>query len=404
MNDQVAWDSEYYLGIAVGGYNDPLVKHLTPIGVVPVVVGGDLSTVGGAYSTDNISLAYAFFPMYPWVTRLFAFPLRILGLNPIATATLAGVIVSALGALAGMLALYDLARDTLGEDGGLRAAFYLIVFPTGFFLCQTYTEGLFVGLAFGSLALLKRGHWAGAAVLGAAATLTRAVGAALFIPMFVTWVRTGDWLDTDMEWRQVYYYTRTTIKALGAAFRRWIRRPRPGDMGPEQIRHDLKVLISFGKMLVVFSPAITFLIWKLSYLGQAFSFVEANYFGRGFLALGQSFYVWVTAFQEMLRGVNPERTAYYMVEFGAIVLGLTACILSWKKYPELAWFSLAVFILSLASGGAQGMHRYILGAPVVFLLLADWGRKPAFDRAWSLLSILLMAVLAMLFAFNYWVA
>ena len=29
MNDQVAWDSEYYLAIAVGGYDDPRSPHLT---------------------------------------------------------------------------------------------------------------------------------------------------------------------------------------------------------------------------------------------------------------------------------------------------------------------------------------------------------------------------------------
>ena len=29
MNNQVAWDSEYYLAIAVGGYDDPRSPHLT---------------------------------------------------------------------------------------------------------------------------------------------------------------------------------------------------------------------------------------------------------------------------------------------------------------------------------------------------------------------------------------
>ena len=84
--------------------------------------------------------------------RILSYPLQIVGLNPIAAAALAGVMISALGALLGMLALYDLTRDSLGEEGALRAAFYLIVFPTGFFLIQVYTEGLFVGLAFACLA------------------------------------------------------------------------------------------------------------------------------------------------------------------------------------------------------------------------------------------------------------
>ncbi len=90
--------------------------------------------------------------------HLFSIPLSLLKLTPIATATLAGVIVSALGILAAMLALYDLTHEALGEDGGMRAVFYLLIFPTSFFFMQVYTEGLFVGLAFGCLALLKRKH------------------------------------------------------------------------------------------------------------------------------------------------------------------------------------------------------------------------------------------------------
>jgi hypothetical protein len=40
----------------------------------------------------------------------------------------------------------------------------------------------------------------------------------------------------------------------------------------------------------------------------------------------------------------------------------------------------------------------------VFIMLAQWGKQPAFDRAWTTLSVLLMGLLAMLYAFNMWVA
>jgi hypothetical protein len=40
----------------------------------------------------------------------------------------------------------------------------------------------------------------------------------------------------------------------------------------------------------------------------------------------------------------------------------------------------------------------------VFIALARWGNHPVFDRAWTILSLLLMGMLAMLFAFNMWVA
>ena len=94
-----------------------------------------------------------------------------------------------------MLSIYDLTRAELGEEGGLRAAFYMLIFPTGFFLAQVYTEGLFIGLALGCLMLVyhKRFFWAG--VLAALATLTKAIGLALIFPLFLGWASTVDWRE-----------------------------------------------------------------------------------------------------------------------------------------------------------------------------------------------------------------
>jgi hypothetical protein len=372
MNHQVAWDSEYYLAIAIGGYDDPRSPHLTPAGISTSVMDHTVTQSGSSFS-ESISLSYAFFPFYPMMIRIVAFPLQIFGMNPIATAALAGVIVSALGALLGMLALFDLTRDLLGEGGALRAVFYLIVFPTGFFLLQVYTEGLFVGLAFACLAMLKRKHWLAAALLGVAATLTRAVGVTLIIPMLIAWFRTGEWMDLDLEWRQIF--------------------------------HERVPLRPLYHGLLAFSPLLTFLVWKFSYLGLAFDYIEANYFGRGFLALGQTFFTWSEAFRSMLDGSQgPQHSAYYFTEFLGFVIAIAACWVCIRLYPELGWFSFAVVLISWGSGPAQGIHRYILGAPAVFFALAHWGKNPVFDRAWTLLSILLMGALAMLFAFDMWVA
>ena len=370
MNNQVAFDSEYYLAIAIGGYDNPYSPHLTPSGVVTGTPGHPIPPA--SKFTDSVSLSYAFFPFYPLMIRIFSYPLSIFGMNTIATATLAGVLVSALGALFGMLALYDLTKDSLGEDGALRASFYLIVFPTGFFLTQIYTEGLFVGLAFGCLAMLKRNHWLAAALLGVCATLTRAVGVALVVPMIMVWIRTGEWLDLDLEWRQIF--------------------------------HQGIPLNRLYKALLAFAPLITYLIWKSSYLGLAFSYVETNFFGRSFIALGYAYSAWADAFRTMVAGTNPQHTAYYITEFLGLIIGVVASFSCIKKFPEIGWFSLLVFLISWGSGAPQGIHRYILAAPAVFITLSDWGRNETFDRAWTILSILLMGLLAMLYAFNMWVA
>lgn len=137
--------------------------------------------------------------------RLFAIPLSLFGLNEIATATLAGVIVSMLGTLAAMLALYEFGKDDMDEVSGIRAAFYLLIFPSAFFLAEIYTEGLFVGLAFSSLLLARRGYRGWAALIAIFATFTRAVGVLLFIPMLISWIKEWEWMELDMEWKQIYY-------------------------------------------------------------------------------------------------------------------------------------------------------------------------------------------------------
>ncbi len=380
MNNQVSWDSEPYIGISIGGYDDPCIS---------VAYESLLGTVVRCTDTTKrteppILLSYAFFPFYPLLMRLFSFPLGLLNLNPIATATLAGVIVSALGTLAAMLALYDLTHESLGDEGGMRAVFYLLIFPTSFFFVQVYTEGLFAGLAFGCLAMLKRKHLLVAALLAAAATLTRAVGVALVIPMAISWIRTREWYGLDLEWDQLYF-----------------KRPpwRP-------IWHAL----------LAFTPLIVFLMWKFSYYGAAFDYVETTFFGRAPLDIGNGFNFWANTFTYMIAGffhlrvrglpggfVPPSFSANYLIEFLCMLIGLIAILRCLKTDPEVAWFSLAAFLIAWVSG-PPGIHRYMLVAPAIFITLARWGKNPVFDRAWTVASLLLMGLLAMLFAFNFWVA
>lgn len=374
LNQHVSWDSEYYLAIAVGGYEDPEIFRIGTfvnpgneargLNYWPFVI-----PQGSAGTRVGIPLSYAFFPFYPFAIRIVSAPLSLLGLTPIATATLAGVMISTLGTLAAMLALYELARAELGEDGGLRAAFYLIIFPSGFFLAQVYTEGLFVGLAFSALVLIRKQKYAWAVFLAVLATFTRAVGVALLIPLLISYYQQGGWRALDLEWRQIYF--------KGIPWR------------------------AVARTLMMFAPVLAFLFWRSSYFGMAFSKVEEEFFGRGLLNFGFSFITWSSAFKDLL-GDNPQAAAYYLIEWCGVLLGFTACIFGLKRYPDIAWFGLVVVFLSFTSGPAQGMHRYILAAPPVFLFLSQLGRKPAFDRVWSLASILLMGVLATLYTFDLW--
>jgi hypothetical protein len=188
--------------------------------------------------------------------------------------------------------------------------------------------------------------------------------------MLIAWFRSEPW--RDLEWRQI-------------------------------VQGGTQRFTAYHALLAV-TPLIAFGIWKVSYLGQAFDYVQTNNYGRGFLSFGKSFFSWLDAFRTMVAGGESQSSAYYFTEFLGLAIAISTCIVCLRLDPELGWFSLAVVLISWGSGDIQSFHRYILGVPAIFLVLAYWGRNPVFDRAWTILSLLLMGTLATLFAFNMWVA
>jgi hypothetical protein len=346
MNRQVSFDSEYYLSIAVLGYDDDQVHSMT------------------TRSGRKMPLNYAFFPLYPFATRAVAAPLSILGMTPIATATLAGVIVSVLGTLAGMIALYDITRPELDESGGVRTAFYLLIFPSSFFLAMVFTEGLFVGLAFSSLALMRRRQLLLAGVLAALATWTRSIGLGLLLPLGIAWF-------CAVDWRAV------------------------------RTRQGLVPLVS--GIVAMLLPIGAYLIWNQA-LGREFAIVEDQWFGRELFDFKRMIEGWQYAFEQIISGEFMAMRAYYLLEIAAVVLAVTACLFTLRRYPGIALFGLAALLLPMTTGAPQSLIRYVLSVPSLFIFLSRLGRSEAFDRAWTTGSIMLLSMQTALFAWDMWVA
>jgi hypothetical protein len=351
LNRQVAWDSEFYVSIALHGYDDPAMRSLAP--------GSDLgATTLGPHGEHPgwTSLNNAFFPLYPWAMRALAAPFAATGLDPVARVTLAGVIVSLLGTLAAVVALADLAAGRADAEAGegMRAAAYLLVWPASFFLAQVYTEGLFLGLSFAAVALARRERWLWAALAAALAAWTRSTGVLLVLPLAWAWWETG-----------------------GRGRRRALR-----------------------PLLAVAAPALAYLAWRAVW-GAKFDVVESHFFGRGVLWLGLSASSWTEALQ-LVAGGEPQARAYYLVEVWGVVAGLAAAALLLRRDPALALYGLAVLGVALTSGAAQGMHRYVMSAPGLFLAAARLGRSPVFDRLWALANTLALAVFALAFSWDFW--
>jgi len=224
MNNSIAWDSEYYLSISIKGYDDPRVGSVNDYG-------------------RFISKNYAFLPFYPLMIRIVALPFNLF-MNPIAAASLAGTIVSVLGAIAAAIALFFLTIENGEDNKAWKTAFFFLVFPTSFFLAQVYTEGLFLGLTFGSLALIKYKKLGWAAFLAVLSVWTKIVGICLIIPLV--------WSLFENNEKKLNYKT-------------------------------------ILNLLYVLAPVVAFLLWYLSYLGRNFNIVEALFFNRKPLNLASSF-------------------------------------------------------------------------------------------------------------------
>jgi hypothetical protein len=327
------------VGIAAGGYDDPKA-----------------GTAVNPWTGQKVIKNYSFFPFYPYIMRVFALPLKLFGLNPIAAASLAGVIVAGLGTLAGLFALWDMIRSYFDEEDAYRAVFYVLIFPTAFFFAMVYTEGLFIGFAFWALALAKRGHWAWASVLGLLAAWTRAHGAALTLPFLIFWWLQREQPETQATWK-------------------WYLRG-----------------------IFAFLPLAGYFLWRYSALGRGWAELQSFLFGRGLIPIGKSILDWQRAAQYAHSLGGGDGQIYFAIEVGAVLLALIASLWLFSRDPALALFSVAVVLLSVFSGSAQSMARYMLIAPALYIFLAQLGRNRIFDRAWTVFSILLLGMEASLFA------
>src|SRR5439155_4996230 len=103
----------------------------------------------------------AFFPLYASLLHV----LHLSGLGILA----AGVALSNLALLGGLVALYELARCWLPEADARRTAVYAALFPLGYVFSMVYPESLVLAACALAGLLAWRGRWTGAAVAAAAA-------------------------------------------------------------------------------------------------------------------------------------------------------------------------------------------------------------------------------------------
>ncbi|HEX8068573.1 MAG TPA: hypothetical protein VF546_01390 [Pyrinomonadaceae bacterium] len=303
----------------------------------------------GYQAAGDARFLIVFFPLYPLLTRLVAFVAR--------DYILSAFIVSGVASVAAVVLLKRLTELDETETLARRAAWFLVIFPTSYFLHVGYTESLFLALVLGCLLAGRGGRWHLAGALSVLAALCRVNGLILCPVLLV---------EAWQEYRAARRWRWQWAWAAGA-------------------------LVGFAGYL-----------W-LNYhvTGQAFTFMtyQREHWYRNLAppwAGLRSAFNGMWGAPENAHMVGFEEFFFALLGLGATVASARLLRLSYTVWMALNWllFTSTSFMLSVP--------RYTLTLFPVFILFARLSRRPFWYEALTIWSLLFLALFAGLFANGHW--
>ena len=311
----------------------------------------------GYSGTDG---SIAFYPLFPWLVRLVVCVSR--------SYLAAGFIVSGIASVVAAILLRRLVQLDYPESVAMRSVWFLLIFPTAYFLHIGYSEGLFLVLALACILAARGERWWLAGVLGAFCWMTRATGAVL-VPTL----------------------------AVEAAQQYWVRR-RSCSQGPVGCS-----AWNWKWLWIAIVPAgfAVYLLINWSVSGDPFAFLQARK-----TLFDQSFASPLTGIRQAIWAHYPTPHEAEMVgtqELFFVALGLVCTIISWIKLrPVYAMWMTGFWILCACVNFFRSMPRYTLTMFPIFILFALLGRNRFWAGVLTAWSLLFFALFAVLFARGEW--
>jgi hypothetical protein len=311
----------------------------------------------GYSGTDG---SIAFYPLFPWLVRLVACVSR--------SYLAAGFIVSGIASVVAAILLRRLVQLDYPESVAMRSVWFLLIFPTAYFLHIGYSEGLFLALALACILAARSERWWLAGVLGAFCWMTRATGAVL-VPTL----------------------------AVEAAQQYWVRR-RSCSQGPVGCS-----AWNWKWLWIAIVPAgfAVYLLINWSVSGDPFAFLQARK-----TLFDQSFASPLTGIRQAIWAHYPTPHEAEMVgtqELFFVALGLVCTIISWIKLrPVYAMWMTGFWILCACVNFFRSMPRYTLTMFPIFILFALLGRNRFWAGVLTAWSLMFFALCAVLFARGEW--
>ncbi len=312
------WDAPHYLDVARFGY----APH-----------GAD-------------ALWIAFFPMYPFLVRMFSIVFGDL--------ILSGLLVSLATGIGCAYVLAKLVMIDGTQEEANRAWLLLFAFPTAYFLSAPYSEGIFLFSVLAALYAGRTKHWVAAGLFAAMATASRLVGLAVMPALMVEAL----WPMTPV---------REQIKRLGA--------------------------IAVGLVGIV-----TYLGINYRAYGDPLHFLAAE---RGRPWFQHAVAPWTPIIEAFHSLILPTESGtwywfIYPARIGAFAIAVGVMIWGWRRLrPSDHVFAWTALVLSLMESRLISLPRYILALYPIPLILAY---KIKNKTAFTTLIVVCFALQAYLFS------
>ncbi|ORE88590.1 putative integral membrane protein [Oceanococcus atlanticus] len=315
------WDTPHYLDLARHGYSN----H------------------------GELGLFIVFFPAYPALVRV---------LTPLTgDAYMSALLISLFSALAACVALHQLVRHYRDVETADRAVWYLLIFPTAYFLHIGYTEALFMATLLWLWVALIHQRWLLVGGLGMLLCATRING--MLIGLVVGW-------EIMRLWQQQ-------------------RRFDPAWLWTALIPCGLAVYLAIN--------------WWL--YDNALHFLEVQR-GHWHKAPGTP----LTALADLWQRLEWDKSRYWTMgvfELAAVALGLIASIFAfWRLGVGPGLWSASNLLLMTSTGWALSLPRYILVIFPLFILMAELARTAWLRAAMDVLCLAIFTTMAIEFAHGHW--
>lgn len=387
------WDGGHYLGIIINGY--------LPIQVV-------------------------FFPLYPLLAKILTF----LGVQ----AFWATMFISHAAALGALFFLFKLVlQETGSKTLAQKSIFYLLAFPTSFYLGAVYTESLFLFLTLAAFYFAINKKWILAFLFASLTALTRTVGVFVILAIAAEYY-IG--LNRGISIKQLLNNTYCRIagyfiilKLLGEFIKLQLLKNNPtiflGILSQVLLILDTIVLglvflliiygviktIDITKILskvtiyLILStfPFLTYLFTLYLWRGNPFAFIEQQSSWQRKVT-----YIWEAPFNyfHILNSYNFFTTGFtgqLLLEFIFFVFLFVFFLYSvFKLRLSYSIFFAAALFIPIATGTLSAIHRYGLVIFPIYLILVQI-KNETFRQIWLIFSITMLGILSVLFINGYWV-